>query len=151
VAATPVGLEIAAKARLVEAEGRHLRFEGEALAAREGTSEATYLAVTAGAQNVGSEKVDLDHDYCAPTVATHEVGPAADASGGDAGSTADTAPQGRPPDEARWLPLDQVFFVLQEQGTIESGSSFSNQLLIRLPGKRPASEPPRRWARTLAA
>jgi hypothetical protein len=27
-----------------------------------------------GAENVGSEKVDLDHDYCAVTVATHEAG-----------------------------------------------------------------------------
>jgi hypothetical protein len=39
---------------------------GEAL---DGGPGAAYVAVT-----VGSEKVDLDHDYCAPTVATHEAG-----------------------------------------------------------------------------
>ena len=44
----------------------------EALAGEPG---AAYVAVTVGAENVGSEKVDLDHDYCALTVATHEAAP----------------------------------------------------------------------------
>ncbi len=93
---------------------------------------AVYLSVTVGAENVGSEKVDLDHDYCALTVATHEVGPAEEVAGVEAGA--------EPADEAAWLPLDRVFFVLQEQEAIEPGSSFGDQLLVRLPGKAPASE-----------
>lgn len=93
---------------------------------------AVYLSVTVGAENVGSEKVDLDHDYCALTVATHEVGPTEEVSGAEVGP--------EPADEAAWLPLDRVFFVLQEQEAIEPGSSFGDQLLVRLPGKAPASE-----------
>ncbi len=93
---------------------------------------AVYLSVTVGAENVGSEKVDLDHDYCALTVATHEVGPAEEVAGVEAGA--------EPADEAAWLPMDRVFFVLQEQEAIEPGSSFGDQLLVRIPGKAPASE-----------
>ena len=112
-------------------EGRlDLTVSGEAAAV--GDPAAVYLAVTVGAENVGAEKVDLDHDYCALTVATHEAGPseAGASPGGDAG----------PPDEAEWRPFDRVFFVLQEQDDVEPGSSFGDQILVRLPDKAPASE-----------
>lgn len=109
-----------------------LTVSGEAIAGEPGTA---YVAVTVGAENVGTTKVDLDHDYCALTVATHEAAPAVPEGPGAAGG-----PEPEPPDEVEWLPPDRVFFVLQEQGAIEPGSSFGDQLLVRLPGKAPVSE-----------
>ena len=118
-----------------------LTVSGEAVAGEPGSS---YVAVTVGAENVGTEKVDLDHDYCALTVAVHEAGvseaPAPSSGGQAAGPGAEPGTEPEAPDEAGWLPLDRVFFVLQEQDAIEPGSSFGDQLLVRLPGKAPASE-----------
>ena len=92
-----------------------------------------YLAVTVGAENVGTEKADLDHDYCALTFATHnEVGPARSRA-------PERDQEAQPAGEAEWLPLDRVFFVLQEQDAIEPGASFGDQLLIRMPSRAPAS------------
>lgn len=62
-------------------------------------------------------------------------------AGATAGSTAEPAARSAAAEEAAWLPLDRVFFVLQEQEAIEPGSSFGDQLLVRLPGKTPGSEP----------
>lgn len=81
---------------------------------------AVYVAVTVGAENVGATKVDLDHDYCALTVSTHELPEAAETPDEDA-------------DEACWIPLDRVWFLLQEQDAIEPGASFGDQRLLRLP------------------
>jgi hypothetical protein len=75
---------------------------------------------TVGAENVGSTKVDLDHDYCALTVLVHELLPE--------GSTGN-----EPPGEASWRPLDRVWFVMQEQEAIEPGASFGDQRLLLLP------------------
>lgn len=83
-----------------------LTVSGEAVAGEPGSS---YVAVTVGAENVGTEKVDLDHDYCALTVAIHEAGVEGGAPGGQA-AVPGTEPEA--PDEAGWLPLDRVFFVL---------------------------------------
>ena len=82
---------------------------------------AVYVAVTVGAENVGSTKVDLDHDYCALTVSVHEP-PEAEEATPDEGA-----------DEASWRPMDRVWFVLQEQDAIEPGASFGDQRLLRLP------------------
>lgn len=103
---------------------------------------AVYLAVTVGAENVGQEKVDLDHDYCALTVATHETGPAAPGPtpGSEAEQAATSEGRAEVPDEVGWSPLDRVFFVLQEQDSVEPGASFGDQILIKLPGKAPAAE-----------
>ncbi len=98
-------LDLAVSAELVRPGGRE---EG-----------ALYVVATVGAQNVGSTKVDLDHDYCALTVSVHEP-PAAE------------QPEDETADEASWKPLDRVWFVLQEQGAIEPGASFGDQVLLRL-------------------
>lgn len=116
-----------------------LTVTGEALAGEPGSAYgAVYVAVTVGAQNVGTEKVDLDHDYCALTVAVHEAGvgpvPSPEVQATSPGAEPEAA------DEAGWVPLDRVFFVLQEQDAIEPGASFGDQLLVRLPGKAPVSE-----------
>ena len=114
-----------------------LTVSGEAVVGEPGSS---YVAVTVGAENVGTEKVDLDHDYCALTVAVHEAGVSEAPAASSGGQAAGPGKEPEVPDEAGWLPLDRVFFVLQEQDAIEPGSSFGDQLLVRLPGKAPASE-----------
>ena len=101
-------LDLAVSAELVRPGGAHDE-EG-----------VLYVAVTVGAENVGSTKVDLDHDYCALTVSTHEL-PEAD------------RPADEDVDEASWSPSDRVWFVLQEQDAIEPGASFGDQRLLRLP------------------
>jgi hypothetical protein len=68
-------------------------------------SRALYLSVTVGAENVGTEKVDLDHDYCALTVATHEARPAASDGGATAAESAGGRPE--PAEEAAWRPLGE--------------------------------------------
>ncbi len=68
-----------------------------------------------------------------------EVGPAEDASREASAAPSDAAPE--PAEQAGWHPLVRVFFVLQEQEATEPGSSFGDQLLVRLPGKAPASDP----------
>lgn len=112
-----------------------LTVTGEALAGEPGSA---YVAVTVGAENVGSEKVDLDHDYCALTVATHEAG--VETAPSPEGQATSPGAEPEAADEAGWVPLDRVFFVLQEQDAIEPGASFGDQLLVRLPGKAPVSE-----------
>lgn len=109
-----------------------LTVSGEALAGEPGTA---YVVVTVGAENVGQEKVDLDHDYCALTIATHEAAPAV-----PEGQAAGPGTEPEPLDVADWRPPDRVFFVLQEQDAVEPGASFGDQLLVRLPGKAPVSE-----------
>jgi hypothetical protein len=81
-----------------------------------------YVTATVGAENVGSTKVDLDHDYCALTVLVHELLPPSEGGPGH-----------EPPDEASWRPLDLVWFVMQEQDAIEPGASFGDQRLLLLP------------------
>ena len=114
-----------------------LTVSGEAVVGEPGSS---YVAVTVGVENVGTEKVDLDHDYCALTVAVHEAGVSEAPAPSPGRQAAGPATEPEAPDEAEWLPLDRVFFVLQEQDAVEPGSSFGDQLLIRLAGKAPVSE-----------
>jgi hypothetical protein len=80
-----------------------LTVSAEALSPR--GSRALYLSVTVGAENVGTEKVDLDHDYCALTVATHEARPAASDGGATAAESAGGRPE--PAEEAAWRPLGE--------------------------------------------